>query len=331
MRTIVTWAILIGVCVGIPLAVQAQPSPVVMTVNDQPVYSWELRLVIPQVQSDLAARGAQQDRGLVIRTATRRVVEARLLAQEARRRNLEVDSGRVDAAMMQIENQSGGAAGLDAALAGLGATSEQLRANVAESELVKLFISTQIVPQVTVTPEEVSALYNENPDLFERPDMIRARHILIRITQGAKQVEKDSAKARATAARERVVAGEDFAAVATEVSEGPNASQGGDLGFFARDSMVPALANAAFALDIGEISDVIETQFGFHVVRLEEKRASSKIPFEEAKGPAEQLLRENKSGQLVSELLAKLAESATVVSVAQPGETPENRSESDVG
>ena len=222
-----------------------------------------------------------------------------------------------------IENQAGGAEGLEAALVGLGATPEQLRANVAESELVRLFLSTQIMPQVTVTPEEVSAFYNENTEIFDRPDMIRARHILIRITQGASQEEKDSAKARATAARERVIAGEDFAAVATEVSEGPNASNGGDLGFFARDSMVPALANAAFALDIGEISYVIETQFGFHVVRVEDKRAASRISFEEAKGQAEELLRENESGRLLAELLAELAESATIVQVEKDGTTPE--------
>jgi len=94
------------------------------------------------------------------------------------------------------------------------------------------------------------------------------------------------------------------------------------MGFFAQDSMVPALANAAFALKIGEISGVIETQFGFHIVKMLEKRPTSKMSFEEAKEPVRRLLKENRAGEKVAELLVKLKESATVVTMAPPGSTP---------
>jgi peptidyl-prolyl cis-trans isomerase C len=324
MRRIVTRAVLLAVWVAMPLAAQTKLAPVVMTVNDQPVYSWEISLLFPQVQAELASRGEQQNRDLVVRTAVNRVVEARLLAQEARRRNLKPDSGRVDVAMKQIEEQAGGREGLDTVLGGLGATYAQLRTSVAESELVKEFVLTQIEPQVTVTPLEISAYYDQNPEMFTRPDMVRARHILVRITRTATETEKDTARARASAAHRRVVAGEDFASVATEVSEGPNASNGGDLGFFARDSMVPALANPAFGLNIGEISAVIETQFGFHVLKILEKRAASKMTLAEVRSEVEQLVRENKTGGMVSKLLAELAEAATIVEAAPSEGTPGN-------
>jgi peptidyl-prolyl cis-trans isomerase C len=119
-----------------------------------------------------------------------------------------------------------------------------------------------------------------------------------------------------------VVAGEDFAVVAREVSDGPKAADGGDTGFFARDSMVPALADAAFALQIGEISDVIETQFGFHILKMTEKRAASKMSLEEAMVPVKRLLIENGSGQKLSELLVKLNESATIVQSEPPEGAP---------
>jgi peptidyl-prolyl cis-trans isomerase C len=189
---------------------------------------------------------------------------------------------------------------------------------------VKEFVLTQIEPQVTVTPLEISAYYDQNPEMFTRPDMVRARHILVRITRTATETEKDTARARASAAHRRVVAGEDFASVATEVSEGPNASNGGDLGFFARDSMVPALANPAFGLNIGEISAVIETQFGFHVLKILEKRAASKMTLAEVRSEVEQLVRENKTGGMVSKLLAELAEAATIVEAAPSEGTPGN-------
>ncbi|MEN8259474.1 MAG: pseudouridine synthase, partial [Pseudomonadota bacterium] len=109
--------------------------------------------------------------------------------------------------------------------------------------------------------------------------------------------DEKEARTRATAAHQRVVGGEDFATVAREVSEGNEASNGGDMGFFAQDSMMPALTDVAFALEIGKISDIIETQFGFHILKVEEKRAASKMLYEEAKGPVRQLLIEERTGE----------------------------------
>jgi peptidyl-prolyl cis-trans isomerase C len=311
-----------ALCVVSLGAQSSQPDPnlVVLKVNDKDIHFWEVAVMIPQVQMEMVGQGAQPKREEVIQIAMKRVVDIRLLAEEARKRGLKPDQARVDAAMAQLVEQAGGRANFDASLAQIGVSPDQLKSNAALSDLVRSYITTTIDPQVTVSAEEVEAFYNQNPETFERPDMIRARHIIMRITQGADQAEKDSAKARATAAHKRVIRGEDFAAVAKEVSEGRNAASGGDLGFFAQDSMVPALSNAAFALDIGEISAVVESQFGYHIVKVEEKRPASKMPFEEAKEPIEQMLRENKAGQKVAEVLAALTEAATIVEVPPPAE-----------
>jgi parvulin-like peptidyl-prolyl isomerase len=175
-----------------------------------------------------------------------------------------------------------------------------------------------------VTAEEIVAFYNANPDTFDRPDMVRARHILFRLTPNSTTAYKKVARTRATAARQRVVAGEDFAIVAGEVSEGREASNGGDMGFFAQDAMMPELTNVAFALEIGQISDIIETRFGFHILKVEGKRAASKMPFEEAKEPVRLLLIENKNGEKLAELLVELNETATIVRITQPGAAPAN-------
>jgi peptidyl-prolyl cis-trans isomerase C len=248
-----------------------------------------------------------------------RVIDSRLLAQEALRRNLEPDSARVDDALAQIEEQAGGPEGLEAALGNLGATHEQLRANVAESDLVQVFLKTQISPQVSVTAEEAKAYYDQNPEKFERPDMIRARHILARVTPDSTAEEKDQAQAKADAAHRRVVAGEDFATVAGEVSEGREAANGGDMGFFARDSMMPELTNVAFALGVGQISNVVETRFGFHILKVEEKRAASTMTFAEAKGPIQQFLQETHINLRVDKLLSELKETAKIEMMAPPG------------
>lgn len=322
MKKILLWAVLMAVTIALPLAAQMKPGAIIMTVNDQPIYSWEVGILIPQVQQELAGQGTQPNRNDVINRVVRRLVDSRLLGQEARRRDLKSDDARVEARMVQIEEQAGGRAGLDSALGGMGATYDQLHSSVSETDLVQTFVKTQIEPQVSVTDEEVVAFYDANPEMFARPDMVRARHILARLMPNSTPEQKESIRARAAAAHQRVVAGEDFAVVAREVSDGPNAADGGDTGFFAQDSMVPALADAAFALQVGEISDVIETQFGFHILKLMEKRPASKMSLEEARAPVKQLLIENGSGQKLSELLVKLNESATIVQSEPPEGTP---------
>lgn len=324
MKKFYLWTVLLAVMIALPLAAQVKPGAVVMTVNDQPIYSWEVGLMIPQVQQELTGQDTLPDRNDVINRVMQRLIDSRLLAQEARRKNSKPDNTRVDEMMVQIEERAGGREGLNNALGSMGATYDQLRASVSEKELVRTFVTTQIQSQVTVAAEDVGAFYDANPEMFARPDMVRARHILIRLKKNSTTADEKEARTRATVAHQRVVAGEDFAVVAGEVSEGPNAADGGDMGFFAQDSMVPALANVAFTLEIGQISDVIETQFGFHIVKLTEKRAASQMPYQEAKEPVRQLLIENRTAERLSELREKLVESANIVQTIQPQDAPAN-------
>jgi peptidyl-prolyl cis-trans isomerase C len=300
------------------LAQQPDPNTVVLKINDEPVFFWEVAIVIPQVQMEMLGQGVQPERETVVNASMKRVIDMHLLAAEAREQGLEPVDTRVDAAMAQLVQQAGGRDNFDQSLSQFGVSYDQLKTSAAEADLVQVYIDAKIDPQVTVTAEDVEEFYNQNPEMFERPDMVRARHILIRISQGADQAEKDAAKARATAARQRVMSGEDFARVASEVSEGREAADGGDLGFFARDQMVPVVANAAFALEIGEVSAIVESQFGFHFVKVEEKQTASKMTFDEAKAPLEEMLREQKAGERVTEVLAGLVEKATIVNVPPP-------------
>jgi peptidyl-prolyl cis-trans isomerase C len=300
------------------LAQQPDPDTVVLKVNEEPVFFWELAIVIPQVQMEMLGQGAQPEREAVVNASMKRVVDLHLLAAEARRQGLQPVESRVDAAMAQLVQQAGGRDNFEQSLRRFGVSYDQLKSNAAEADLVQVYIDEKIDPQVAVTAEDVEQFYNQNPEMFERPDMVRARHILIRISQGADQAEKDAARARATGARQRVMSGEDFAKVASEVSEGREAADGGDLGFFARDQMVPVVADAAFALEIGEVSAVLESQFGFHFVKVEEKQAASKMTFEAAKAPLEEMLREQKAGERVAEVLADLVERATILNVPPP-------------
>src|SRR5690606_15582191 len=128
------------------------------------------------------------------------------------------------------------------------------------------------------TDEDLRALYEE-----QQPGLqIRARHILLRLPPDATPAQRDSTQALARELQQRAASGADFAALATEYSQDPgSARQGGDLGLFGRGQMVPPFEEAAFALGVGEVSDVVETPFGFHVIKVEERHLPD---FDQVKG-----------------------------------------------
>ncbi|HEU4428548.1 MAG TPA: peptidylprolyl isomerase, partial [Myxococcota bacterium] len=131
--------------------------------------------------------------------------------------------------------------------------------------------------------ERVRKAVEERRSELDTPEQVRARHILIALPAGADEASRAAAREKLLAAKKRIDAGEDFAAVAQEVSEDAGTkSAGGDLGFFKRGAMVKEFEDAAFSLEPGQLSEPVQTQFGLHLIRVEEKKAASELPYSEA-------------------------------------------------
>jgi peptidyl-prolyl cis-trans isomerase D len=144
-----------------------------------------------------------------------------------------------------------------------------------------LLTPQELASKVTVAEEEVAEYYENNKDEYISPEMVRARHILFKLEQNATTQEENTAKAKLTAVWTRINAGEDFAALAKQVSEGPSSVRGGDLDWFSRGRMVKTFEDAAFALSPGEVSEPVRTPFGWHLIKVEERREEENVPFEE--------------------------------------------------
>jgi len=293
-------------------------NPTIVTVNGDPVRSSEVRVMMRNLASQLGQGQQEIDQQQLFQAATQQAVDTKLLAQEARRREIALDTETLDQIMAQIEQQGGGREGLDGFLGNMGLTYEEFKGTVADSVLVQSLVEQQIRPGVEVSDQQVADFYEENPQMFQRPEQVRARHILMSVQQGADDETKADAKTRAAAARERAVSGEDFAALATELSEGPSAPNGGDLGFFSADRMVAPFSEAAFALQPGEISQVVETQFGYHVIKVEERREASTQSLEEVREPLRNALVERQVGEGLTSLVEELRSKATIVPAAAP-------------
>ena len=176
-------------------------------------------------------------------------------------------------------------------------------AETVDLEYIELALA-DIAANVEVSEEDLRAAYEEERERFETQEERRASHILIEVAEG----EEDAARATAESVLARLNGGEDFAAVAAEVSDDTGTrSQGGDLGWISRGTLEGPFEDALFALDVGEISEPVRTDFGLHVIRLEEVRAGELQPFEDVR---EELAAETRTREAENEFYDRANELA---------------------
>jgi parvulin-like peptidyl-prolyl isomerase len=174
---------------------------------------------------------------------------------------------------------------------------------ILEQQVFMKFNEQVINPDTTISDEELLALYEREQPGTE----IRARHILLRIAPDATPAQRESLLAEARDLHAQAVGGANFAKLAEEKSQDPgSAKQGGDLGFFGRGQMVAPFDEAAFALKVGEISDVVETPFGYHIIKLEERRGPT---LAEIKDTFREQARAQKSMKATQDYIARLTDS----------------------
>ncbi len=162
-----------------------------------------------------------------------------------------------------------------------------------------VFDEEAMLADVSVDEDKVRAYYEANQDQYGRPEERRARHILVRVPGDADEAARAAAREKAEALLAEVrAAPERFAEIASESSEDPgSARDGGDLGFFAPGAMVEAFDEAVFGREPGEIGDVVETGFGYHVIEVTEVKPSSVSPFEEVRSQIEDELRRQEASR----------------------------------
>lgn len=160
------------------------------------------------------------------------------------------------------------------------------------------FSTDHFTAEVQPTEEEIQAYYDSHEGSYQHPAQVRARHILFKVPANVTDEERRAIRARATEVLESAKAGEDFAELAKQNSEDVTAAAGGDLGFFARGTMTPAFEEAAFALDPGGISDLVDTPFGIHIIKVEEKREAGTDTLEEVRPKVVEEVRKQRARQI---------------------------------
>ena len=174
-----------------------------------------------------------------------------------------------------------------------------------------LFKTDSFLNDVQVSNDEIKEYYNENKDKYHKEAEVKASHILFRLGEDAPEAEVAKVKAEAQKVLDEAKKkGADFAELAKKYSQGPTAPKGGDLGYFTRAQMVPSFAEAAFALKPGEISGLVRTPYGFHIIKVEDARPARTIPLEEARSQIELTLKRERARDIAFDKAREFADLA---------------------
>lgn len=244
--------------------------------------------------------------------ALEQLIYAELIYQEGLKTPPADLEQRITAKMAMNKEKFPSQAQFEEALKSSGLTEKDLVDITKKDIVISNYIETKIVPTITVSDEEVKAFYNENKDRLVEEPQVKASHILIGVDPAATPETKAKAKAKAEALLVELKAGKDFAAVAKTDSTCPSKDQGGDLGFFGKGQMVPEFEQAAFALKPGELSKVVETQFGYHIIKVTERKEAVPPKLEELQEKIATFLKGQKTQKAVFDYVTTLRKESKV-------------------
>lgn len=238
------------------------------------------------------------------------MIARQLLLQEADRIGMTVSDEEFAKYRAELEAALPPGINLSAVLAQRGISEEQFRREFSDDIRVRKLIEQATASAVDVPDAEVQAFYEENQEQFKQPELATARHLLVAVKD---ESEKEAMREKANALRARLLAGEDFATLVRAETDDPGSKETGGLYTFPRGQMVPEFEQASFTQEIGEIGDLVETRFGFHIIKVEKREPARDIPLDEVRSNVVSYLRNRKAPDAVQIYLNGLRQKADIV------------------
>ena len=241
-----------------------------------------------------------------------RMIEEELLYQDSQSKDIQVPEARVTEELASIKQRFPSEKEYQDALAGIEMSEADLTRKITRGMAIEQLIKEHVIQGTAVSEAESRAFYDQNASMFEKPEQVQARHILIKMEGDVTEAQKAEALAKIEMIRKKALEGEDFAALAGEYSEGPSSAKGGDLGHFSRGQMVKPFEDAAFALKTGEISAVVETQFGYHIIEVTDRQPASVVSYETVQAQIVERLKQEKSRREIQQYIETLRTQADI-------------------
>jgi len=285
-------------------------------VNDEIITTYEVDKEAAVLLKEAEKNGplSDSDKAKARTVALNRLIEKKLVDQKIKELNITVTDDELRQTIDDVRKQNKlTQENLVAALRSQGLTFEQYQAQLREQiERIKL-MGQEVRAKIQVSEKEVRAYYDENPKKFSSDEYYRARHIFFRLPKNPDPKELKKVVTGALMVLQEARAGADFAELAKKYSNDPQAAKdGGDLGTFKKGDMLPEIEENVINMNPGEISDLVNTPAGFHIIKLEERNPGKTRTFEEAKGEIEEMLYRKKSEERFGQWLAELKKAAAI-------------------
>ena len=241
------------------------------------------------------------------------LITQKLLKAAVAAADIQVDDAEVTATIENIRGSLPEDLTLEAALEKEGQTLELLQDNIRNDIARRQLLESKSDDVAAATEAEAREFYDSNPDKFAAPENVSASHILIKFEDTDTDETKAEKKARLEEIRQSILAETvSFEDAATANSDCPSSAEGGSLGTFGKGRMVPAFEVAAFTQEPDEIGEIIETQFGYHIIKVTDHQEEGTMDFEETKDRLIEYLTNQKKQQAVQDYIASLRDSATI-------------------
>jgi len=284
---------------------------IVAIVNGEIITLAEVELYRSKLQDGSEATGNPGKKGTKVPESEReileRLIEEKLVEQQCKKMAIKVSARDIDMAIEDVKRLNAITdEQLKMALMADGLSLEdyrqQLREQIKRAKLVSRVVRTEVIPD----DEILKQFYLEHIEQFKEPDQIRASHILIMIPQDTDDLLMEALRQKGETILERLRQGQDFQELARLYSDDASAKKGGDLGFFKRGELVPEFERVTFNLQPGQISGLVRTKIGFHIIKITERKEGSVIPYEEVSERVRNQFIEEESTRLYKAWLEKL-------------------------
>jgi peptidyl-prolyl cis-trans isomerase C len=289
---------------------------VVARVNREPIYEDQLQPVVEKNLAQLSRHGARTDDTALVRRLQMRhlneLIGNLLVHQQSRKQTVENMDEKVEQRLKELDEKRRAALGMSSHVETSSAAADARRESVEASIRVDEYLKEQGVLEPEIPEERIRAMYDADPKSFSTVETVRVSHILSAVDEQAGAEEKQQARQKAERIREQILAGEDFAALARAYSDCRTAPQGGDLGQIKRGYMPVAFDEVAFSLETDSVSEIVETRFGYHVIKVVEREPARLVSYEQMRGFLEAYLQGEESKRRLAAHIAELREESEI-------------------
>lgn len=305
-----------------PVAASLAPTAVIARVNGTEIPARQLdqtvRIYLESSSRDPKTVPEDQIRGLR-KQLMDSLVSSEILFQASQKAGIAVSDESINEQLQSLRSRFPSEDDFSRYIAGQEITLQDMRERIRRNLATQELVGKEIEAKLSVSEAEIADYYRKNKDKMRREESVKVSEIFVRTDPKAAADARAKARQKIESLLKEVRGGKEFAALARQFSEAPDARQGGDMGYITRNGTLPAIASPAFRLKVGEVSDVVESPFGYHVLKVTEKKPAGDVKLEEAKPQVSRIVRQQKEREAFNAYLARLkAASKVEILVPEP-------------